>query len=311
VSDPKDPAYKKEQYVKLIISVKGANHECLIDLKIQIAYDPTQKGGHTCDQAIFEIKANGTSLGIANLNNSAKDKYEKGKLAGYGEWEGKNKYTKDKLGGIFKEIYPKVTKYAIDNFNNEKIKQYPSFYYSEATGEQRKELEKLFNKYLQEKDTKLRVTRRSTSSGRDYLQIVKPGSIDPEVSFVVPQKAVGGQARFTDGQSGGARSQTFILNSAFAKQIQGDNDQIELTIKPLVDTTGKYYMFYNYVYANSYDPNKRAAAGSHSDTPFVTITNAKDDQLYQGFPDAGLSRGSTKEVVLITLDKCGNPLKST
>ena len=70
-------------------------------------------------------------------------------------------------------------------------------------------------------------------------------------------------------------------------------------------------MFYNYVYANSYDPNKRAAAGSHSDTPFVTITNAKDDQLYQGFPDAGLSRGSTKEVVLITLDKCGNPLKST
>jgi len=312
VSDPKDPAYKKEQFVKLIISVSGKKHQCLINLKIQIAYDPKRKAGHTCDQAIFEIKANGINLGIANLNNSSKDLYEKGKISGYGEWEGKTKYSSEQRRNIaFKQIMPKVQKYALDNFNNSRINKSPAGYYEYASAEERKILLNLFTKYAQEIDTKLTVVTRSTKSGQQFLAIPKPKSIDPEVSFAVSQNAVGGQARFTDGAKGGARSQTFILSDSVAKQVQGDNDQIELTIKPLVEASGKYYMFYNYAYAISTNPKQRAAAGSHSDTPYVTITNAKDDQLYQGFPDAGLSRGSTEEVVLIRLDKCGNPLKST
>jgi hypothetical protein len=79
-SDPKDPRYKEEQYVKLIISVKGdlttkKPNPCIFDLSFTIAYD--KGNSHTCDQAIFELIANGVNLGICNLNNSWKDEFTK------------------------------------------------------------------------------------------------------------------------------------------------------------------------------------------------------------------------------------------
>ena len=77
-SKANDPKYKEEQYVKLIISVKGdlttkKPNPCIFDLSFTIAYD--KGNSHTCDQAIFELIANGVNLGICNLNNSWKDEY--------------------------------------------------------------------------------------------------------------------------------------------------------------------------------------------------------------------------------------------
>ena len=69
-------------------------------------------------------------------------------------------------------------------------------------------------------------------------------------------------------------------------------------------------MFYNYKLALSTSPSNRKKAGSHSDVPLVTITDANDKQIYSDFPDAGLERGEMTEVTLITLDKCGYPVKS-
>ena len=43
----------------------------LIGLKVLIGYIGTT--GHKCDEALFELKMNGVSLGIANLNNGKYD----------------------------------------------------------------------------------------------------------------------------------------------------------------------------------------------------------------------------------------------
>jgi hypothetical protein len=52
-----------------------APEKCLMDLEIEVKYVSTKnsafpcRGGHTCNEAIFEIKLNGVKIGTANLNN--------------------------------------------------------------------------------------------------------------------------------------------------------------------------------------------------------------------------------------------------
>ena len=53
--------------------LRKKHNPCIFDLSFTIAYD--KGNGHTCDQAIFELIANGVNLGICNLNNSWKDEY--------------------------------------------------------------------------------------------------------------------------------------------------------------------------------------------------------------------------------------------
>ena len=70
--DPKDPKYTPEQFVRLQVTATSQS-ECLIGLEVMVAY---LKGGgevHTCDEAIFELRMNGVSLGVANLNNGDLD----------------------------------------------------------------------------------------------------------------------------------------------------------------------------------------------------------------------------------------------
>ena len=68
--NPKDPKYTPEQFVRLKVTA-SAQSECLIGLEVMIGY--LGKGGHVCDEALFELMMNGVSLGIANLNNGEKD----------------------------------------------------------------------------------------------------------------------------------------------------------------------------------------------------------------------------------------------
>ncbi len=65
--------YQQEQFVRAIISAKK-DYECLVGMEITIGYYPGKnKSNHTCDEAIFELRMNGVSLGEVNLNNGLLD----------------------------------------------------------------------------------------------------------------------------------------------------------------------------------------------------------------------------------------------
>ena len=75
--------YKEEQFVRLAVAVSGEattkkTNPCIFDLSFTILSngngDPSPHN-HNCDQAIFELIANGVNLGICNLNNNWKDEY--------------------------------------------------------------------------------------------------------------------------------------------------------------------------------------------------------------------------------------------
>jgi hypothetical protein len=73
-SDPNDPKYVPFQSVRVDMKLM-APEKCLMDLEIEVKYVSTKnsafpcRGGHTCNEAIFEIKLNGVKIGTANLNN--------------------------------------------------------------------------------------------------------------------------------------------------------------------------------------------------------------------------------------------------
>lgn len=79
IDNPKDPKYTEDQYVKFeinLVSTKKENiYECLVDLIIDVSYYHQKdknfpcRGGHHCDDSIFEIYLDTVLLGVANLNN--------------------------------------------------------------------------------------------------------------------------------------------------------------------------------------------------------------------------------------------------
>jgi len=69
----KKDLYQQEQFVRAIISAKK-DYECLVGMEITIGYYPGRnKSDHYCDEAIFELRMNGVSLGEVNLNNGYLD----------------------------------------------------------------------------------------------------------------------------------------------------------------------------------------------------------------------------------------------
>lgn len=77
--DINDQRYKDEQFIRFSVIATGQETtECLVGLKIIFVYfnepstDPLLKGcrgGHNCDDAIFDVYLNKTKIGVANLNN--------------------------------------------------------------------------------------------------------------------------------------------------------------------------------------------------------------------------------------------------
>jgi len=68
-------AYNNEQFVKVEIKLM-APEKCLVNLEIEVKYEKESntafpcRGGHTCNNARFEIKLNGIPIGTADLNNA-------------------------------------------------------------------------------------------------------------------------------------------------------------------------------------------------------------------------------------------------
>ncbi len=66
--------YNAEQYVKVEMKLMAPG-KCLVNLEIEVKYEKESntafpcRGGHTCNDARFEIKLNGIPVGIADLNN--------------------------------------------------------------------------------------------------------------------------------------------------------------------------------------------------------------------------------------------------
>ena len=66
--------YNAEQSVKVELKLM-APEKCLVNLEIEVKYEKETnaafpcRGGHTCNEATFDVKMNGVSIGVANLNN--------------------------------------------------------------------------------------------------------------------------------------------------------------------------------------------------------------------------------------------------
>jgi len=78
--NPKDPKYLNDQYVKFIITLSSTKKEdvygCLVNLTIDVSYYDKKddqfpcRGGHTCNNAKFQVFLDSTLIGIADLSNS-------------------------------------------------------------------------------------------------------------------------------------------------------------------------------------------------------------------------------------------------
>jgi hypothetical protein len=271
----KKDLYQQEQFVRAVISAKK-DYECLVGMEITIGYfKGKSRSSHYCDEAIFELRMNGVSLGEANLNNGDLD-IQSLNSGDYG------KYAKDKI--VHEKAVAKAEKAweeyiqtgIVKKPTDEKKAKYLKDYLGDAPTEPDFNN---FNDLAQE---------RGFENGKEFIDSV----IKINESF----KQYG---RKSDGGKGGTRSQTFVLDGAKAKSIidNSPSDKIVLSIIPLVSNSGKYKIFFK--------------QGSHADTPWVMIKSKKSETpLYNGEPNLQLKRGSTKETVLLQTDLCGNPIKT-
>lgn len=268
----KKTQYQQEQFVRAIISAKK-DYECLVGMEITIGYFPGKsRAGHNCDEAIFELRMNGVSLGEANLNNAALDKLSRnsGEYALYAK---SKKYYEKALAVAQKDWDDGVASGEIKRPNDNKKAKY----LKDNAGDVPIEPD------FAENDE--RAQKLGYGSGKEFIDTI----IKINDSF----KQYGRKSE------GNGRSQTFILDGAKAKSIidNAPSDKIVLSIIPLVSNNGKYKIFFN--------------QGSHADTPWVTIKSKKSETpLFDGEPNLQLKRGSTKETVLLQTDLCGNPIKT-
>jgi hypothetical protein len=275
----KKDLYQQEQFVRAIISAKK-DYECLVGMEITIGYYPGQsKSDHTCDEAIFELRMNGVSIGEVNLNNSKLDvslgAAEKTNQLRNRTYESRLKKAEQSWNRDIKDGTVKISS------NPQKAEEQKAKYIKDNVGEP---------PTLAQPPSWL--SPLATKNGYKTINEFEADILKINQSFVQ-------YGRKSDGQSGGQRSQSFILDGAKAKSIidNAPTDKIVLSIVPLVSQYGKYKIFYD--------------KGSHADTPWVTIKSKKSEKpLYNGEPNVGMSRGSTKETILLQTDLCGNPPKT-
>jgi hypothetical protein len=267
----KKTLYQQEQFVRAIISVKK-DYECLVGMEITIGYFPGKsRSSHNCDEAIFELRMNGVSLGEANLNNSTLDRLSRN-TGLYAVYAKEKKYYEKALAVAQKDWDAGVASGEIKRPNDNKRAKY----LKDNAGDVPLEPDFAENDEMAQK--------LGYGSGKEFIDTI----IKINDSF----KQYGRKSE------GSGRSQTFILDGAKAKSIidNAPSDKIVLSIIPLVSNNGKYKIFFK--------------QGSHADTPWVTIKSKKSETpLFDGEPNLQLKRGSTKETVLLQTDLCGNPIK--
>ena len=331
VDDPNNPKYKEEQKIELLIDAE-ASYECLVGMNLSISYEG--KGGHTCDEAIFDVQLNNVSLGVANLNNGNQDVANKGQTKERSSLIIKNKIKRynyalsqklvSKVSAIRREIRvygpktnPKSTK------NGLMLKDYKI---NDQTLESLGFPQKSYNQILKQdkgaafiKMIKDQVA--IANGGINYSKetivdelIVKkmgtyykfqPSDIGKPITDIMTQSAGiqemlwNIEGRETDSKPGGIRRQVFTLDQSKAKSIVDGGkikDRLILSITPLVGRSGPYKRFFK--------------KGSHSDVPTVKITNGDGETLYSGNPNVTMKRGSMSKTNLLQTDLCGKPLKS-
>jgi len=316
--DPDDPKYKEEQFVKLVISAE-ASYECLIGMKIVIAYDKT---GHDCDEAVFQVLVNDVPLGVANLNNSTNDitNYQafdktfnvKGRIY-------QTNRAKIRVLDNYQKIYQKLNKEVIDQKRERTIikssdfkpnipelgldgtKSITELGYTYSTFRTRG----LFELYIDNIDFENKLVYDPKSVITDEMAEIdrrlKPyvgrtmGDVETTKSPIALLSKIEG--RKSDGKKGGERSQTFLLDNQKAQAIVEQapiKDRLVISLKPLVGPSGPYRALYN--------------KGSHSNVPSVYITGKNGDKRYTGQPNAEMVRGSMDQKTILTTDLCGNEL---
>jgi hypothetical protein len=301
-------------------------------MNLTISYEG--KGGHTCDEAIFDVQLNNVSLGVANLNNGNKDVADRGVGKKRSSLIIKNKvniynYTLSKqlvskVSAVRREIRlygpktnPKSTKnglmlkdYEINGQTLESL-GYPQNSFNDIVKAGKNEA---FMKMIKDqvaiangginysKETivdELIVKKMGTVYKFQPSDIGKPITDIMTQGVAIQEKLWNIEGRETDNKPGGIRRQVFTLDQSRAKSIVDGGkikDRLILSITPLVGKSGPYKVFYK--------------NGSHSDVPTVKITNGDGETLYSGNPNVKMTRGSMSKTALLQTDLCGKPLKS-
>lgn len=202
--------YNQEQFVRAVITAEK-NYECIVGMEITIGYyRGKNKSEHVCDEAIFELRMNGVSLGVVNLNNSTLD------------------MGVDYVNNVFKKEQSRYEKQVAD-FD----RLVASGVYKER---ERKKIipDPPMVKWPQ--------NMRYHASKLGY-QTIEPFVEDLQKI----NNSFNQYGRKSDGKSGGNRSQTFVLDGVKAKTIidNAPSNNIVLSIIPLVSKDGKYKIFYN------------------------------------------------------------------
>jgi len=201
--------YNQEQFVRAVITAEK-NYECIVGMEITIGYySGKNKSTHECDEAIFELRMNGISLGVVNLNNSSLD---------MGVDYATNRFNKQQT------IYDKQVK--------EFERQVDAGVYKER---ERK-------KVLSEPPV-----IQWPQKMRYHASTLGYETIEPFIEDLKNiNNSFNQYGRKSDGKSGGNRSQTFVLDGARAKSIidNSPSNNIVLSIIPLVSKDGKYKIFY-------------------------------------------------------------------
>jgi hypothetical protein len=262
-------SYNSEQFIQAIISLKK-DYDCIVGMEVTIGYFPEKgQSGHGCDEAIFELKLNGVSLGIANLNNSKLD---------YGLNAIQNR--ENKKNSDYKKTLERLEK------------QWSQYVASGDVKDNPKQKEKFFQENsVNPEPESLPEWVETTAKQKGYADV---NQFMNDLNSINDSFEKYGRKKYT---LGGSRSQTFTINGETAKKIVDNtqSDKLVLSIKPLVGPDGPYKIFYQ--------------TGTHSDTPWVIIQSRKSkDPLYNGTPNVDMKRGDMTEKVILERDLCGNPL---
>jgi len=267
--------YQKEQFVSAIIST-SKDYECLVGMEITVGYYKGKNSSdHQCDEAIFDLRMNGVSIGIVNLNNGILDVIDTQRID-------------DEINKMYD--YESKVKNAEESWKE-----------AVASGKIKKPDQQKWSNYMFKMIGDNSNVDYSTAE-RLMSYAFRGGFIKDYKSFktrvIEINKSFEKNGRITNNEFGGSRSQTFTLDGTKAKSIidNAPAQEIILSIVPLVSDEGEYSIYYE--------------AGSHADTPWVTIkSNKSNDLLYNNEPNVKMKRGSTQETILLRTDLCGKPPK--
>jgi|7_EtaG_2_1085326.scaffolds.fasta_scaffold04811_2 hypothetical protein len=287
-----------------IEKIYEVEEDCLVHLKCTIGYY-TNKGQHNhfCDEAIFDVKMNGVSLGIANLNNGALDVFTPEAANSIPYYDLPAAYvTANDVGTELKNGYV-LKKSDIGKMLRKAIRYGPQEP-MEFTNEEGEKMIGEIPDWRNQFDLKPRQMLASTYAARDR------DGID-------------------DGKFGGSRAVTFTVTPEQATQIMAETeDEIILSMQALVvmkkvgsagesvppcfgvspAPSGFAPPNFNNTCAFYGDVNLNLGfSGSHSDVPWVTIENY-NGEVYDGQPTIKMKRGDLANTKLLTLNKCGIPI---